>query len=129
MRVLVGVVALSLAVFAGAVGTAAQEGHPLKGSWIGEWGPAKTHSNDMVLILNWDGKSITGTLNPGVDDVPIKNATLNPEGWLFRFEADVKDSITPSASVGRKRTPQSTHPDAVAVALQELRKWISSTAG
>ena len=91
MRVFAGVVALSLVVFAGAMRSAAQEGHPLKGSWIGAWGPAKSHANDLVLILNWDGKAITGTLNPGVDDVPIKNATLDPNTWTFRFEADVKE--------------------------------------
>jgi hypothetical protein len=91
MRVLVGVLALALSVFAGAASTSAQEGHPLKGSWIGTWGPAKTHDADLVLILNWDGKAITGTLNPGINDAPIKNATLNADTWMFRFEADVKD--------------------------------------
>ncbi len=40
------------------------------------------------------------------------------------FDADVKASITPEASVGRKTTPQSTHPDAVAGALKDLRAWI-----
>jgi argininosuccinate lyase len=40
------------------------------------------------------------------------------------FDADVREAITPEASVRRKRTPQSTHPDAVGVALKELRDWI-----
>jgi len=40
------------------------------------------------------------------------------------FDADIRDAITPEASVRRKRTPQSTHPDAVAVALSDLRDWI-----
>jgi hypothetical protein len=91
MRGLIAVVVLSLAALAGGTPTAAQEGHPLKGSWIGTWGPAKSHSNDLLLVLNWDGKAITGVINPGTDDVAIKNATLNPDGWLFRFEADVKE--------------------------------------
>ncbi len=39
------------------------------------------------------------------------------------FDADVVDWVTPSASVARKRTPQSTHPDAVAAALAEARAW------
>jgi hypothetical protein len=91
MRVFAGIVALSLVVLAGGVRTAAQEGHPLKGSWIGTWGPAKSHEADLVLVLNWDGKAISGTLNPGVDDVAIKNATLDPATWTFKFEADVKD--------------------------------------
>lgn len=70
---------------------AAQEGHPLKGSWIGTWGPNEAHGNDVLLVLNWDGKSITGTINPGTDNMVIKNATLNPEGWLVHLEADAKD--------------------------------------
>jgi hypothetical protein len=69
----------------------AQEGHPLKGSWVGTWGPSKSHSNDILLVLNWDGKAITGMINPGSDNAPIKNATLNPDGWVVRFEADVKE--------------------------------------
>jgi hypothetical protein len=69
----------------------AQEGHPLKGSWLGTWGPSKLHSNEIVVVLNWDGKSITGMINPGTDNIPIKNATLNPEGWVVHLEADAKD--------------------------------------
>ena len=73
------------------VTVAAQEGHPLKGSWLGTWGPSKVHSNEIVLVMNWDGKAITGMINPGTDDIPIKNATLNPEGWVVHLEADAKD--------------------------------------
>jgi argininosuccinate lyase len=40
------------------------------------------------------------------------------------FDADVSRSITPLASIARKRTPQSTSPDAVAAALAETRHWI-----
>jgi argininosuccinate lyase len=42
------------------------------------------------------------------------------------FEADVRTAVTASASVGRKRTPQSTHPDSVAAALAELKTWLRS---
>ena len=41
------------------------------------------------------------------------------------FGDDVRDAITPDASVARKRTPQSTHPDEVAAALAELRLWLA----
>jgi argininosuccinate lyase len=44
------------------------------------------------------------------------------------FDADVRKAITPAASIARKRTPQSTHPDAVAAALAELQAWLSSPA-
>jgi hypothetical protein len=91
MRALTVVVALSLACLAGGQAASAQEGHPLKGSWLGTWGPAKSHSNDILLILNWDGKTISGMINPGTDNAPIKNATLNPDGWVVHFEAEIKD--------------------------------------
>ena len=44
------------------------------------------------------------------------------------FDADVRAVITPAASLARKRTPQSTHPDAVRDALAELNAWIRSGA-
>jgi hypothetical protein len=91
MRVLTFVLAVAVASLTSGTLSFAQEGHPLKGSWLGTWGPAKTHSNDIVLVLDWDGKSITGMVNPGTDDAPIKNATLNPDGWVVRFETDIKD--------------------------------------
>ncbi len=40
------------------------------------------------------------------------------------FGDDVRESITPLASVERKQTPQSTSPKAVAAALAELKKWL-----
>ena len=45
-----------------------------------------------MLVLNWDGKAITGTINPGTDNIPIKNARLTPEGWVVHLEADAKDT-------------------------------------
>ena len=91
MRVLTFALAVLVASLTTNTLSFAQEGHPLKGSWLGTWGPAKTHSNDIVLVLDWDGKAITGMVNPGTDDAPIKNATLNPDGWVVRFETDIKD--------------------------------------
>ena len=43
------------------------------------------------------------------------------------FDTDVKEFITPEASVARKRTPQSTHPDSVAAALSDLKGWLASS--
>ena len=69
----------------------AQEGHPLKGSWIGTWAWNTVHGADLFMVLDWNGKAITGTINPGQDNIAIKTATLNPDGWVFRFEAEGKD--------------------------------------
>ena len=71
---------------------AAQEGHPLKGSWIGQWESNETHGEFIVVVLDWDGERITGVVNPGTDNMPIDNATLDPEAWVFRFEADAEDA-------------------------------------
>jgi argininosuccinate lyase len=57
--------------------------------------------------------------------------TLTLDEWRAHsalFDADVRHVITPAASVARKRTPQSTHPDAVARALADLRRWIASAS-
>jgi hypothetical protein len=85
-------VALVLSALALAGGpVVAQEGHPLKGSWIGTWAGNTVHGNDLFMVLDWNGKAITGTINPGQDNIVIKTATLNPDGWVFHFEAEGKD--------------------------------------
>ena len=43
------------------------------------------------------------------------------------FGEDVRQAVTPLASISKKRTPQSTAPDAVAAALKEARSWASRT--
>ena len=91
MRAFAFLIALSVATLLGGSPAVAQEGHPLKGSWLGTWAGNKIHGNDVVLVLNWDGKNITGMINPGTDNIPIKTATLNPEGWVVHLEADAKD--------------------------------------
>jgi hypothetical protein len=88
-QILVSILAFACLLYSGPA--VAQEGHPLKGSWMGTWGPSQSHANEVLIVLNWNGKSITGMLNPGTDNMPVKNATLNPVGWVVRFEADGKD--------------------------------------
>ena len=94
MRALTVIMALSVACLASPA--MAQEGHPLKGSWLGTWSPNKAHGNEVLIVLNWDGKAITGMINPGTDNIPIKAATLNPDGWQVHIEAEGK---APSGTV------------------------------
>jgi argininosuccinate lyase len=42
------------------------------------------------------------------------------------FDVDVTAAITAANSIAKKRTPQSTHPDAVANALKECQQWLAS---
>jgi hypothetical protein len=91
MRAFVFVIALTLAGLAAPAPAVAQEGHPLKGSWIGQWGPSQNHADDVLILLDWDGKAISGTINPGTDNLTIKTASLDPKAWTVRLEADAKD--------------------------------------
>lgn len=70
----------------------AQFGHPLKGTWSGDWGTSKENRTHVVLDLNWDGKTITGVINPGPSAVPLQKASLDPDTWAVHFEADVKSA-------------------------------------
>jgi len=85
----------------------AQFGHPLKGTWSGEWRENASTEHRILLEFNWEGKyginaeggTLSGTLNPGPDAVPMKNLKLTPPSggvanadapWEIHFEADVK---------------------------------------
>jgi len=91
MRAWIFVIALSVTCLSFVAPAVAQEGHPLKGSWLGTWGSSQNHGDDVLVVLKWDGKAISGMINPGTDNIAIKNATLTPEGWLVHFEGDGKD--------------------------------------
>jgi argininosuccinate lyase len=45
------------------------------------------------------------------------------------FASDVKQRVTAAASVRARKTPQSTHPEAVAAALADLRSWLARGSG
>ena len=90
---------LSLAiVMMSAAFSAAQYGHPLKGTWSGDWGPNDKVRHRVLLELNWDGKAITGTINPGPNAVRIQKATLDPSSWAVRFEAEGKTAAGATVS-------------------------------
>ena len=89
---------------------AAQEGHPLVGTWYGDYG-AGNQRRDLTVILKWDGKSASGSINPGQDAIQIKSVVMNitpgkpaPEGqnsttgipptFHVRFEADMPGGTT-----------------------------------
>ena len=80
-----------LVALAFALPSSAQFGHPLKGTWSGDWGPTKDNRTRVLLEFHWDGKAITGTINPGPKAVPIRKAELNPDTWGVHIEAEGKD--------------------------------------
>jgi hypothetical protein len=42
--------------------------------------------------MEWDGKNVTGTINPGPDAVRIGSVRLDVANWTVRIEADSRDS-------------------------------------
>jgi hypothetical protein len=80
----------SLAAGAMAALGLAQEGHPLTGSWHGDWGTSAKDRTPVVLFMRWNNKSVDATLNPGRNGSPLKTVTLNPADWTVHIEGDTK---------------------------------------
>lgn len=71
--------------------TVAQEGHPLSGSWYGDFGSTRTKRNDIVVVLSWDTTHITGIVNPGPAAARLKVVTLDSKRWTVHFEVEAKN--------------------------------------
>ncbi len=67
--------------------TNAQEGHPLKGSWIGEWSGNSDLGEFVLIVMDWDGSAVSGMINPGTDNMGIENVDLDPEDWSVTIES------------------------------------------
>jgi hypothetical protein len=58
---------------------------------IGTWESNEVHGEFVLVVLDWDGENITGTINPGTDNMVISQATLDPGDWAVHIEADAMD--------------------------------------
>ena len=68
---------ISAVVLILAVSAVAQEGHPLTGTWYGDFGMDSSKRNDLTVVMKWDGSATSGIVNPGPSAVPIKVARLD----------------------------------------------------
>jgi hypothetical protein len=87
------IVMLALLLLAPQVASA-QFGHPLKGSWSGQWGP-EAAPNRLLLRIEWDGKALSGVINPGASAATIRNVAIdytNPSAWKVKLQAEGKDA-------------------------------------
>jgi hypothetical protein len=66
-----------LSVLFTATAARAQEGHPAKGTWVGHWGPTLTAQSRIVLVIDHDGKALSGVYQPGPNAVPLKVVRLD----------------------------------------------------
>ena len=100
-----------LVLLLGALAGNAQEGHPLTGTWAGDWGPTATQRTHLTVVMSWDGKTVAGLINPGPDAVPLTSVSVDWTAWTVRIEADAKDGGKPSriAAEGRLEDIGSYH--------------------
>jgi hypothetical protein len=76
--------------------TTAQEGHPLVGSWHGDWALGDASRRDLTLVVDYtaDGADVAGIANPGYDHASLQNLRVTipkPTDWNVRFEVELKD--------------------------------------
>jgi hypothetical protein len=122
-----------MCVLLGAASAPAQEGHPAKGTWLGHWGPTSTVQSRIVVVIDHDGRTLSGVLNPGKNAAPLKVARLDitpgkpspgkgvpPILPIFKvyFEVDAKDAKGTPVAIVAEGTMQ-------AVALHN--RWIEGT--
>jgi hypothetical protein len=74
----------------------AQEGHPLVGSWHGDWTVGGATRQDLTVIFDYtpDGAGVTGLANPGYDHASLQQIQLTipkPTEWQVSFEVELKD--------------------------------------
>ena len=65
----------------------AQQGHPLSGTWSGDWGSAANQRTPITLVMNWDGKQVSGQINPGPDSTPLTGVAVDYSNWTVRIQA------------------------------------------
>ncbi len=65
-------------------------GDVLTGTWVGDWGPSASDRNQVTVDLKWDGKMLSGTVNPGPNAVPLQKSTYDAKTKAVHFEADAK---------------------------------------
>jgi hypothetical protein len=63
------------------------QGHPLKGIWIGDWGPDKAKRTPVLIEMNWDVKALTGSISPDADKIAFTRAELDHTKWTVHLEA------------------------------------------
>ena len=75
LRALRSAAFVSLAILLVGASAGAQEGHPLTGTWYGDYGTA-AQRHDLTVIMKWDGRAVTGSINPGPAARPVTAVTM-----------------------------------------------------
>ena len=82
---------LTVTICVTAYSAQSQEGYPLDGTWRGTWGPAGSEGNHVVIVMKWNGETVTGRINPGPNSIDFANAWLEASDWGVHIEAVTAD--------------------------------------
>ena len=44
----------------------------------------------VTIVMNWDGKTVSGLVNPGPDSFALSTIALDPTNWTVHMEGDTK---------------------------------------
>lgn len=89
MRIRILALVCLIACCAATVSAFAPQGtaDPLSGNWRGDWGPSARDRNQVAVALKWDGKTLTGTVNPEANPIPLEKASFNAGTGVIHMEA------------------------------------------
>jgi hypothetical protein len=65
---------------------------PLSGIWIGDWGPTPSHRNSVTVHLRWDGRSLTGAVNPGPHALQFTKGSFDIRTGAVHLEVEVRSA-------------------------------------
>jgi hypothetical protein len=67
----------------------AQHGHPLVGSWSGDWTLETGMRQRLLLVFDYhEDDTISGSVYLGTRRVELRRVTLDPASWSVRLEAE-----------------------------------------
>jgi hypothetical protein len=67
----------------------AQVGHPVKGAWLGMYGPDAADQRRIRLLLDWENREIVGVIDPGRNSTEIERVSIDYDTWTMTIEADL----------------------------------------
>ena len=88
MRKFTGLMLLTV-ISLGTVPVAAQHGHPLVGSWSGDWGPSQSDRTRVLMTFSFGiDQVISGFIIENGSRIPLQKAELDPANWAVAISAE-----------------------------------------
>jgi hypothetical protein len=69
----------------------------LTGTWKGDWGSNPGDRNPVIIVLNWDGKTLSGNVTSGqgvTDPIPLQKTGFDSKTGAVHLETESKNPRT-----------------------------------